>query len=53
MNSLNFGIQKKMVSVDSNTSNARLYEMTYINQEILNNIYYSESENKWYLNQNS
>ena len=45
--------EKKMVSVDSNTSNARLYEMTYINQEILNNIYYSESENKWYLNQNS
>lgn len=42
--------EKKMISVDSNTSNARIYEMTYINQEILDDLYYDEKKNLWFLN---
>lgn len=43
-------IEKKMISIDSNTSNARMYEMTYINQEIINNLYFDMNRGEWYLN---
>lgn len=42
--------ENRMISIDSNTSNARVYELIYMNPDKLNALQFDKSTKNWYLN---